>query len=132
MLDTLDRLSREHEDLRATLAPIESAAEARDAAALAASLEAARAALTDELDAHIVTEETDVFAPVATHHGEDLVAVFYEEHVEIRATRDDIFARLERGEAPYGPSLRLCELILAHQQREDLMLFPSARDALEG
>ncbi len=131
-MDTLDRLSREHEDLRALLAPVESAAEARDAAALAASLESARGALTNELDAHIVTEETDVFTPVSTHLGEDLVAVFYEEHEEIRATRDDVFARLERGEAPYGPSLRLCELILAHQQREDLMLFPSAREALGG
>lgn len=129
-MDTLDRLSREHEDLRALLAPVESAAEARDAAALAASLEAARGALTDELDSHIVLEEAEVFTPTAAHLGEELVAVFYEEHNEIRATRDDIFARLARGEAPYRPSLRLCELILAHQQREDLMLFPSAREVM--
>ncbi len=131
MLDTLERLSREHEDLRALLAPIESAADARDATALAASLEAARAMLTAELDAHIVTEEAMVFTPTAARLGEDLVTVFYEEHTEIRATRDEVFARLDRGEAPYGPSLRLCELILNHQQREDLMLFPSARDALD-
>lgn len=57
------------------------------------------------------------------------MAPFCEEHSEIRALRDDVFARLQRGEPPYGPGLHLCELIWVHQQFDDLMLFPSAREA---
>jgi Hemerythrin HHE cation binding domain len=125
-MDVLIRLSREHADLRRHIERIASAAEARDAFALAASLEAARAALTSELDFHITVEETEAFSAM----GEDLVAPFYAEHIEIRVLRDAVFAQLKQGETPYGLSLDLCELVLAHQQREDLMLFPSAREAL--
>lgn len=129
-MDILTRLSHEHDDLRALLAPIEAAAEARDAAALAASLSAARPALTDDLDAHIAAEEAEVFSAITKTLGDGLVANFYDEHVEIRAIRDEIYAGIARGEAPFGPSLRLCELIQEHQQREDLMLFPSAREMI--
>ena len=129
-MDTLTQLTQEHAALRARLERIASAAEARDAAALAASLEASRAALTEELNAHIALEEAEAFTPIATALGEDLVAPFYAEHSEIRALRDAIYSQIAQGQAPYGPCLRLCELIEEHQQREDLMLFPSARDAL--
>lgn len=128
-MDTLTRLSQEHDELRAHLERIEAAADARAAATLAASLESARAALTLELDAHIALEEAEAFAPIAETLGAGLVAPFYDEHVEIRATRDEAYALLERGEAPYAQALRLCDLILSHQQREDMMLFPSAREA---
>lgn len=129
-MDTLTRLSHEHDDLRARLEPIESAAQAQDAPALAALLRAAQDTLTAELDAHIATEEVEVFSAIAGTMGDGLVAPFRDEHVEIRAVRDDIYAWLARGAAPYALSLRLCDLILAHQTREDLMLFPSAREAL--
>ena len=129
-MDTLAQLTQEHDALRILLERIEAAAEARDAVALSASLEAARAALTTDLDAHISVEEAEAFSPIAEALGAELVTPFYEEHVEIRATRDDVYARLERDEAPYEQALRLCDLILAHQQREDMMLFPSAREAV--
>ncbi|HLZ21783.1 MAG TPA: hemerythrin domain-containing protein [Ktedonobacterales bacterium] len=129
-MDLLTQLSHEHKDLRAILEDIEAAAESRDATTLAANLEAARAALTQDLDTHIAVEEADAFVPIAGGLGKDLLTPFYEEHVEIRNLRDDIYARLARGEQPYEPCLRLCELILAHQQREDLMLFPSARETV--
>lgn len=129
-MDTLSRLSHEHDELRAHLEPIESAAQAQDAPVLAALLRAAQNALTAELDAHIGVEETEVFSAITETMGDGLVAPFRDEHVEIRAVRDDIYAWLARGEAPYALSLRLCDLILAHQAREDLMLFPSAREAL--
>jgi hemerythrin-like domain-containing protein len=129
-MEVLTRLSAEHETLRALLEGIASAAEAQDSAALTSRLETARAALTDDLDAHIAVEEAEAFAAISQTLGEDLVLPFCEEHVEIRALRDEIYERLARGEAPYGSSLRLCDLILAHQQREDMMLFPSAREAL--
>lgn len=127
-MDTLAQLSQEHDALRILLERIEAAAEARDTVALSVSLEVARAALTTDLDAHISVEEAEAFSPIAEALGVGLVAPFYEDHVEIRATRDEVYARLERAEAPYAQALRLCDLILAHQQREDLMLFPSARE----
>ena len=128
-MDVLTRLTSEHDTLRTLLERIQAAAEARDATALAASLEAARPALTDELDTHIAVEEAEVFASTAESLGEGLLQPFYEEHVEIRQARDQRYAQLARGAAPFDASLRLCELVLAHQQREDLMLFPSAREA---
>lgn len=129
-MDTLSRLSHEHDDLRGRLEPIELAAQAHDAPELAALLRAAQHTLTAELDAHIATEESEVFSAVAETVGDGIVMPFRDEHVEIRAIRDDIYASLARGEAPYALSLRLCDLILAHQTREDTMLFPSAREAL--
>lgn len=128
-MDVITRLSDEHDALRAHLEQIQAAAESGDADALCASLDAARAALTDELDTHIAVEEAEVFASTAESLGEGLLQPFYEEHVEIRQARDQIYAQLARGAAPFDASLRLCELVLAHQQREDLMLFPSAREA---
>jgi hypothetical protein len=125
-MDVLTRLSREHADLRIHIERIMSAAEARDAPALATSLEAGRAALTSELDSHISVEETEAFSAM----GEDLAAPFYAEHIEIRVLRDAVFAQLAQGETPCDLSLDLCELLLAHQQREDLMVFPSAREAV--
>lgn len=129
-MEVLTRLSAEHDALRTHLERIQSVVEARDAAALSASLEAARAALTDELDAHIAVEESQAFSVIAETLGNGLIAPFREEHIEIRTMREEVYASLTRGESPYQLSLHLCELILAHQQREDLMLFPSARDAL--
>lgn len=129
-VDVLEQLTAEHGGLRAHLERIQSAAEAQDANALSARLEAAHTALMDDLDAHIALEEAEAFNPLVQMLGDGLVEPFYEEHVEIRVLRDEVYTLLARGETPYEPSLHLCELILAHQQREDLMLFPSAREAL--
>lgn len=131
-MDILTYLSAEHEELRATLAGIEMAAEAREGAALVARLEAARAALTGALDAHIATEEAEAFTVIAGALGDGLVAPFYEEHGEIKRLRDAVYAELEQGAPPYESSLSLCGLILSHQQREDMALFPSAREATVG
>jgi hemerythrin-like domain-containing protein len=131
-MDVLERLSHEHELLRAHLERIESAAERRDAGALAASLEAARSTLTEELDAHIRVEEVEPFTAVTEILGAEVVARFRNEHREIRAPRDNLFASLARGETPFEPALCLRDAILAHQEREDMMLFPCARAALAG
>ena len=128
-MDVLTRLTSEHDTLRTLLERIQAAAEARDATALAASLEAARPALTDELDAHIRIEETEAFAPIAQALGAETLAHYYQDHIEIRATRDELFAQLARGDMPYEASERLCKLILIHQQYEDQKLFPQSREA---
>ena len=130
MMDILTQLSSEHDELRAVLTHIEAAAEARDAAALTENLQMARATLTVELDAHIATEEIEAFDVISDTLGEELVAPFRADHAQIRATRDEVYEHLECGETPYEASMRLCTLLLSHQEREDLMLFPSAREAV--
>jgi len=74
----LTQLSREHESLRTHIERTESAADTRDTGALLACLAAARAALTDELDAHMAVEETEAFSAISEGLGEDLVAPFYQ------------------------------------------------------
>lgn len=129
-MDLLDRLSAEHLELRAHLERIEAAAEAEDDEGLGAALRTARAALTEELDAHIRSEEREVFGALARRLEEDLAAPFRAEHAEIRALRDEVLGAAERGIAPHSAALALCALLLDHQQREDLLLFPSAREAV--
>ena len=129
-MNVLTQLSDEHDQLRAHLERIQAAAEAHDDQALRAALLAAKAALTDELDAHIALEEGEAFPAIAEALGEGLVVPFREEHREVRMLRDTALAALTLGRAPHVAALRLCELILDHQQREDHMLFPSAREAV--
>jgi hemerythrin-like domain-containing protein len=128
-MDVLARLSGEHEQLRALLECIETAAEMCDDVALTTALQAAQPSLTDELDAHVASEEAEVFGALEQALGEGLVVPFRAEHVTIRALRDDVLAAVTRGEAPHAAALELCDLILNHQRREDLVLFPSAREA---
>jgi hypothetical protein len=125
-MDVLAQLAGEHEHLRIYLERIQAAAEAHDDEALQATLHTAHAALTEELDSHMALEEVEAFLAIGEALGEKVLEPFREEHIEVRVLRDELLAALERGEAPHGTALRLCELILNHQQREDMMLFPSA------
>lgn len=130
-MDVLARLSSEHDTLLPLIMDIQAAAEAGDNATLVARLQAGRAALTGELDAHIALEEDVAFALIGQALGEELVAPFRSEHIEIRALRDKTLAGADAGDVPVGRCLQLCDLIQAHMQREDAMLFPSARNAVE-
>jgi hemerythrin-like domain-containing protein len=133
--DVLARLSEEHETLLPLIKDIETAAgrqalEAHDMPALLAQLAAGRQALTTELDAHIALEEDDAFALIEQAMGEGFVAPFRSEHREIRALRDQVLAGADAGRVPVSLCLQLCDLIQEHMQREDTMLFPSARNAI--
>jgi hemerythrin-like domain-containing protein len=128
--DVVGELYQEHDRLRFLLQRIERAAEASDVAALADALAAGRAALGTELDEHIATEERAVFTTVRDELGEGLVAPFEEEHREIEALRDLVLGWSGASDPPYEQSLELCDRILQHQQREDLMLFPIVRGIL--
>ncbi len=130
-MDVLARLSSEHDTLLPLIVNIQAAAEAGDHATLVARLKAGRAALTGELDAHIALEENVAFALIEQAIGEEFVTPFRSEHTEIRALRDEVLAGADAGDVPFGRCLQLCDLIQAHMQREDAMLFPSARDAVE-
>lgn len=124
-VDTINALSCEHEHLRILLERLQAAAEARDASALAETLTQERAALGSELDAHIAVEERSVFAVAETTLGEGFVMPFREEHRQIEALRDAVLRWNGEGALPYGECIELCERILEHQQREDMMLFPA-------
>ena len=120
-----------HDTLLPLNVEIQEAAEARDETALLAELKTGRAALTRELDEHIRLEEEVAFSFIEQSAGEEIVMPFRTEHTEIRALRDDVLSLADAGDAPYDLCLQLCDLIQQHMQREDVMLFPSARDALE-
>ena len=129
-MDVLARLSSEHDTLLPLIMGMQIAAEAGDNAVLVARLKAGRAALTEDLDAHIALEEDVAFALIGQAVGEAFVAPFRAEHIEIRVLRDEVLAGAEVGSVQVDLCLQLCDLILAHMQREDAMLFPSARNAL--
>lgn len=123
--------SDEHDTLLPIIVEIQAAAEVQDETALFAELVANRAALTQELDAHITLEEDVAFTLIEKAIGEEIVTPFRTEHAEIRALRDEVLSQADTGVAPFNLCLQLCDLIQAHMQREDLMLFPSARGALD-
>ena len=125
------RLSDEHDTLLPLIVEIQAAAEAQDETALLYELGVGRTALTEELDTHITLEEDVAFDIIGQVIGEEIVRPFRTEHTEIRALRDEVLSQADAGIAPFNLCLQLCELIQTHMQREDMMLFPSARDALD-
>jgi hemerythrin-like domain-containing protein len=129
--NVLARLSDEHDTLLPLIAEIQAAAEAQDETALFAELISGRAALTQELDAHITLEEDVAFSLIGQAIGEEIVTPFRTEHTEIRALRDEVLSQADSGVVSFNLCLQLCDLIQAHMQREDMMLFPSAREVLD-
>ncbi len=128
----LARLSDEHDTLLPIVAELQAAAEAQDEVALFDELTTGRAALTQELDAHITLEEDVAFSLIEQSVGEEIITPFRTEHTEIRALRDEILSQADAGIAEFNLCLHLCDLIQAHMQREDMMLFPSVLNALDG
>jgi hemerythrin-like domain-containing protein len=128
--NVLTRLSDEHDTLLPLIVEIQAAAEAQDKDILITLIHG-RAALTNELDAHIALEEDVAFYIIGQAIGEEIITPFRTEHTEIRALRDEVLAQVDSGDAPFNLCLQLCDLIQSHMQREDMMLFPSARDALD-
>lgn len=129
--NVLTRLSDEHDTLLPLIVEIQAAAEAQDKDILITKLIHGREALTNELDAHIALEEDVAFCIIGQAIGEEIVTPFRTEHTEIRTLRDEVLAQAVSGDAPFNLCLQLCDLIQSHMQREDMMLFPSARDALD-
>ena len=129
--NVLTRLSDEHDTLLPLIVEIQAAAEAQDETALLDELVVGRTALTEELDTHIALEEDVAFSLIGQTMGEEIVTPFRTEHTEIRALRDEVLSQADAGIAPFNLCLQLCDLIQTHMQREDMMLFPSARDALD-
>lgn len=129
--NVLARLSDEHDTLLPLIVEIQAVAEAGDETALFDELVSGRAALTQELDAHITLEEDVAFSLIEEAIGEEIVTPFRAEHTEIRTLRDEVLSQADARIAPFNLCLQLCDLIQVHMQREDMMLFPSAREVLD-
>lgn len=123
-MDVFARLSDEHKTLLPLILDLQDAAEASDTATLLEILIDERDQLSSSLDAHIALEEDVAFAQLETDVGAGVIAPFRAEHVEIRALRDRALASADAGNVQVGLCLRLCDLLQAHMQREDTMLFP--------
>jgi hemerythrin-like domain-containing protein len=128
----IDRLESEHVDVLHAVAMLRPAIEAHDDVALKGALAAGEEALGTALNVHSEAEDEELFPPLAEMIGEGMVSVFVEEHVRIRALRDQIYQRMGRGEADFDGCAELCDLLADHMGREDQVLFPAARGVLAG
>ncbi len=130
--DVFDTLSAEHKTLLPLILDIQVSAQAGDIPSLLEKLAVGRQALTAELDAHMVLEDEVAFATIEEALGKEMVLPFRAEHSEIRALRDQVLAGVDAGRVSINLCLQFCDLIQAHMQREDAMLFPSALATLSG
>jgi hemerythrin-like domain-containing protein len=126
----IDRLQSEHGGVLDAVALVRAAVEERDDVTLKGALAAGADELGTPLTVHSETEDNDLFPQLAELIGEGLVGVFVEEHVRIRALRDQVYERMGRGEADFDGCAELCDLLDSHMDREDQVLFPAARGVL--
>jgi iron-sulfur cluster repair protein YtfE (RIC family) len=97
------------------------------------ALENCVAKLQAPLEAHIAQEDDVLFRAYArASGGEGLVGQFRTEHREILALRDELLAARQNGDDRKlaAVTAQLAELLGDHMRREDMMLFPSAREVL--
>lgn len=130
LVTLIGTLESEHVEVRDALAKIDSAVSAKDPSALSSALTSGVGVLGEGLNAHSLAEDNDLFPAIAEMTGEGLVSVFAEEHTRIRSLRDQIYQAMDRGEADFEGSGEFSELLTDHIDREDAVLFPSARGML--
>lgn len=130
----IDALSIEHGDLMPGLRRVMRLADAGDAALAAAVAELA-GRVGDSLDRHIAYEDETLFPRYAAASGDGgLVDQFVREHRDIQRLRDELLAARARGADPRhlaAAALGFADLLAGHIEREDMMLFPTIRAALE-
>jgi hemerythrin-like domain-containing protein len=129
----IDRLSAEHAELLPCAAKLTELA-AVNAAELGETIGRCAAKLGAPLDAHIAEEDNVLFPAYAGESGDEgLVEQFRSEHRDLLALRDALLAACRDKAAPQklgGIAARFADLLTSHMTREDMMLFPSAREAL--
>lgn len=121
-------LTDDHERLLPVLTRLKLAAEQNETRELDHVLNVNRVELHDELDKHIGLEEDSVFPRLAGYLSRDLLAPFYDDHREIQATRDRLYASGQDSRRVLV--FALTDLLRSHIEREENMLFPAARNAL--
>ena len=127
----IDRLEGEHVEVLAAAAMLRPALEIHDAEALKGALAAGEQALGTALTEHSEVEDEELFPRIAAMIGEGMVSMFIEEHVRIRELRDQVYERMAQGVADFDGCAELCDLLADHMEREDKVLFPAARGALD-
>ena len=130
--EVMGTLSKEHTEVRALLSRVGEAARRGDATEAAWQITAGRDLLSGGLDEHIRVEDDELFPAIAGALGEGSTGAFAEEHVRLRRLRDEVVAGATASALPLAACLELCDLLESHTVREDEMLFPAARQALEG
>lgn len=132
MPQIMDELSAEHAGLLPRLAELAALADTGGPA-----LAAAVGALADELETALerhIAQEDDVLFPALACALDDagMVQHFVDEHREILHLRDALLAAHRGGDdtAMRHAAADLAALMTAHMTREDMMLFPTARDRL--
>jgi hemerythrin-like domain-containing protein len=128
----MGNLSKEHTDVRTLLSGVGEAARLGDAADAGQQINAGRDLLLGGLNEHIRVEDDELFPVIAGALGEGIVGAFVDEHVRILRLRDEVLAGAAVSALPLGACLELCDLLESHTVREDEMLFPAARQALDG
>ena len=126
----IDRLESEHVEVLDAVASLRPAIAGRDGAALQSALAASEQIFGKALNVHSETEDVDLFPQLAPLIGDEMVSMFVQEHVRIRALRDQVYRRMRQGEADFDGCAELCDLLGDHMDREDQVLFPSARGLL--
>jgi len=131
LLLLIDRLESEHVEVLHAAAMVRAAIELHDEVALKGALAAGEEALGAALTTHSEVEDEELFPRIAAMIGEGMVGHFIEEHVRIRALRDQVYERMGQGGADFDGCAELCDLLADHMEREDQVLFPAARGVLE-
>ncbi len=128
----IDQLSAEHAELLPCTDRLLDVVAGADAD-LHEAIGGCLAKLRTPLEAHIAQEDDVLFPAYArASGGEGLVAQFRNEHRDILALRDELLTALDNNDTRKlcTVTAQLAELLGDHMRREDMMLFPSARDAL--
>ncbi len=128
----IDQLSAEHAELLPSTDRLLDLV-AGSSAELRRAVEGCVKKLQAPLEEHIAQEDNVLFPAYArASGGEGLVTQFRTEHREILALRDDLLAARDGGDDHQLAlvAARLAELLGDHMRREDMMLFPSAREVL--
>ena len=131
LLLLIDQLESEHVEVLDAVAMLRPAIEIKDDVALKGALAAGGETLGAALTKHSEVEDEDLFPRIAAMIGEGMVSLFVEEHVRIRALRDQVYEHMEQGRADFVGCAELCDLLADHMEREDKVLFPAARGVLD-
>ena len=131
--ELLDRLGAEHGELLPRIRKLARIADS-DGAELTEEIDALAGLLSEPLEGHIAAED-DILFPAFARATNDrgVVSRFSEEHREILTLRDRLLAARRAGEARSTlreTVLQLGDLLTSHMSREELILFPIARELL--
>ena len=128
LLDLIEQLEQEHRQMRDALAHLAEVPADADLAAVAAALRDLAPVLVAGLDEHSAAEDNTLFPALGEAVG-GAAEAFRAEHDDIRSWRDQLYESPSVGDR-LRAGAELQELLEAHMDREEAMLFPSARDVL--